>query len=418
MSDKRRRFGRVRQLPSGRWQARYQGPDDRQHTAPMTFEREKDADRWLAAVETDISRDDWTNPDAGKIKLRVYAEAWIKERDLAVRTVELYDGLLRNHVGPRIGDVMLADLTPSRVRRWRKEMQDDGVGEVTVAKAYRFLRAVLNTAAAPEERLLKHNPCTIKGGGQERSPERPTATLKQVFRAADAIEERYRLMVLLATFGSLRFAEMVGLKRRDFSVVHDSERTFCVVQVERQTVQPDSGPLFEDDPKAKSKRPVTLPPFLGEEIEAHLSQFVDDDEDAWVFVGPKGGRPKRNNFWHIWDKARKAAGMPDVHLHDLRHTGNTLAAETGATLRELMDRMGHSSTRAALIYLHAREERGRSIATGIEALVSAEKGTGSEKGHARGTEDQQKAKDRPHGTVRKRPTRHFKGERVTGIEPA
>ena len=384
----------------------------------MTFDREKDADRWLAAVETDISRDDWTNPDAGKIKLRVYAEAWIKERDLSVRTVELYDGLLRNHVGPRIGDVMLADLTPARVRRWRKEMQDDGVGDVTVAKAYRFLRAVLNTASAPEERLLKHNPCTIRGGGQEKSPERPTATLKQVFQAADAIEERYRLMVLLATFGSLRFAEMVGLKRADFSVVHDGERTFCVVQVERQTVQPDSGPLFEDDPKAKSKRPVTLPPFLGEEIEQHLGRFVDDDPQAWVFLGPKGGRPKRNNFWHVWDKARRAAGMPDVHLHDLRHTGNTLAAETGATLRELMDRMGHSSTRAALIYLHAREERGRSIAAGIEAMVSAEKGTPEQKGHARGTEDPQKQKDRPRGTVRKSSTSKKRLERVTGIEPA
>ncbi|XVV05295.1 tyrosine-type recombinase/integrase [Actinosynnema sp. CA-248983] len=92
--------------------------------------------------------------------------------------------------------------------------------------------------------------------------------------------------------------------------------------------------------------------------------FVDDDPDAWVFVGPKGGRPKRNNFWHIWDKARKAAGIPDVHLHDLRHTGNTLAAETGATLRELMDRIGHSATRAARIYLHAREERGRKIGDG------------------------------------------------------
>lgn len=392
MSKKRRRFGRVRQLPSGRFQARYQGPDGRQHAAPHTFEREKDAEQWLSVVETDILRNDWTNPDAGKIKLRVYAEAWIKERDLAVRTVELYDGLLRNHVGPKLGDVMLSDLTPSRVRRWRKELLDEGVGEVTVAKAYRFLRAVLNTASAPEERLLKHNPCTIKGGGKEESPERPTASLPQVFAAADAIGERYRLVVLLATFGSLRFAEMVGLRRRDFSVVHGGEQAFCVVRVERQTVQPDSGELFEDDPKARSKRPVTLPPFLAEEIESHLSRFVDDDPDAWVFLGPKGGRPKRSNFWHVWDAARKAAGMPDVHLHDLRHTGNTLAAETGATLRELMDRMGHSSTRAALIYLHAREERGRTIAAGIEAMV---------KGHARGTEDPRKAKDRPQGTVRK-----------------
>jgi integrase len=55
-----------------------------------------------------------------------------------------------------------------------------------------------------------------------------------------------------------------------------------------------------------------------------------------VFLGPKGARPTRNNFHIIWDKAWKAAGIPDLHLHDLRNTGNTLAAETGATLRELM----------------------------------------------------------------------------------
>ncbi|GLZ34910.1 hypothetical protein Lesp02_70970 [Lentzea sp. NBRC 105346] len=264
---------------------------------------------------------------------------------------------------------------------------------------------------------MKHNPCTIKGGGKEDSPERPTATLEQVFKAAQEIQERYRLVVLLATFGSLRFAEMVGLRRGDFSVLDDGEHRYCVVRVDRQTVQPDSGPLFEDDPKAKSKRPVTLPPFLVSEIQWHLDAFVDADPDAWVFVGPKGGRPKRNNFWNIWNAARIAAGIPDVHLHDLRHTGNTLAAETGATLRELMDRMGHSSTRAALIYLHAREERGKNIAAGIESMVAQVTGNGHE-GHARGTEDRQNQKDRPRGTVSKRSTSKNELERVTGIEPA
>jgi integrase len=55
-------------------------------------------------------------------------------------------------------------------------------------------------------------------------------------------------------------------------------------------------------------------------------------------------------------------GLEDVHLHDLRHTGNTYAAEAGASVRELMKRMGHSSSRAAMIYLHARDEREREIA--------------------------------------------------------
>ncbi|NMH77131.1 tyrosine-type recombinase/integrase [Pseudonocardia xinjiangensis] len=73
-----------------------------------------------------------------------------------------------------------------------------------------------------------------------------------------------------------------------------------------------------------------------------------------VFLSPKGGRPTRSNFHRIWDKARVKVGGPDLHLHDLRHTGNTLAAEMGATLRDLMNRMGHRSTPATLIHLHAR----------------------------------------------------------------
>lgn len=98
MSEKRRRFGRVRQLPSGQWQARYPGPDGQLRSAPHTFAREKDADQWLSEVETDLRRGDWTDPDAGRIPLSQYAKAWIEERPgLAVRTKELYHGLLQNH---------------------------------------------------------------------------------------------------------------------------------------------------------------------------------------------------------------------------------------------------------------------------------------------------------------------------------
>jgi integrase len=119
--------------------------------------------------------------------------------------------------------------------------------------------------------------------------------------------------VVLAAFGSLRFAEMMGLQRRDFDLGTGA------VRMDRQAVQPDKGPMFEDDPKsAAGKRPVPLPAFL-------------------TSRGPEA--PGR------FRKSRRAAGIPDLHLHDLQHTGNTLAAETGATLRELMDRMGHGSTR-------------------------------------------------------------------------
>jgi integrase len=78
---------------------------------------------------------------------------------------------------------------------------------------------------------------------------------------------------------------------------------------------------------------------------------------AGVRIGPQAGLLRRSNFRETWYRARGAVGQPELHFHDLRHTGNTMAAAQGASLRELMERMGHSSARAALIYLHATRER-------------------------------------------------------------
>jgi integrase len=105
-------------------------------------------------------------------------------------------------------------------------------------------------------------------------------------------------------------------------------------------------------------------------------RFVDPANDSLVFVGPKGGRLRRQNFRGIWIKARDEAGLSGAHLHDLRHRGNTMAAATGASLRELMERMGHSSTRAALIYQHATRERDDVIAAAIGGGVPFRAGEG------------------------------------------
>lgn len=90
---------------------------------------------------------------------------------------------------------------------------------------------------------------------------------------------------------------------------------------------------------------------------------------ALVFVGPKGGMLRRNNFNPVWRTACVAAGVPDAHFHDLRHTGGTPAATTGATIKELMARLGHSSPRAAMIYQHATRDRDKTIADGLGQLL-------------------------------------------------
>ena len=81
------------------------------------------------------------------------------------------------------------------------------------------------------------------------------------------------------------------------------------------------------------------------------------EPESLVFSSWEGTVLRRANFQKIWAEARESAGLPDVHVHDLRHTGNMLASQTGATLKELMQRMGHSTVRAALIYQHAASGR-------------------------------------------------------------
>ncbi|MFI9594437.1 tyrosine-type recombinase/integrase [Nonomuraea sp. NPDC052265] len=93
------------------------------------------------------------------------------------------------------------------------------------------------------------------------------------------------------------------------------------------------------------------------DLRAHMETYAERSDDGHVFVGPKGARLRRANFTRVWAAALKNAKFSGFHFHDLRHTGNTLAAQSGAILRDLMTRMGHSSTRAALIYQHTAVPR-------------------------------------------------------------
>jgi integrase len=97
--------------------------------------------------------------------------------------------------------------------------------------------------------------------------------------------------------------------------------------------------------------------------------FAAPRERGLVFVGPKGAPLRRSNFRPIWNAACEQARVPGLHFHDLRHVGGTLAAATGASLKELMARLGHSSTRAAIIYQHATRDRDEAIAKALGGLM-------------------------------------------------
>ncbi|MEU5059469.1 MULTISPECIES: tyrosine-type recombinase/integrase [unclassified Streptomyces] len=358
---RRRRFGSVRKLPSGRFQARYRGPDGLMRTADKTFATQTDADRWLVKQEAKILEGDWKNPDI-KIAFGDFAEAWFKDRDYAATTRERNAVVLNRYILPTFSAVPLREITTPQVRRWRTDLLDADVGAASIAKAYQVLRAILHTAV--DDGLIQRNPCRIKGAGAVTHTERPFLSVPEVYRLADAVPPHCRALILLAAFCALRFGELAALQRRDVDLEAHT------VSVRRAYAETRAEGLIVKAPKsAAGVRTVAFPASLSEDLAYHLAEYADAGRTGLVFVGARGGVLRRNNFRRIWLRALAATGLGDVHFHDLRHTGNTLAATGGASTRELMHRMGHSSVRAALIYQHLVNGRDHVIADYVDGQI-------------------------------------------------
>ena len=192
-------------------------------------------------------------------------------------------------------------------------------------------------------------------------------TIRQVFDLADTVDVRYRLLILLAVFCSLRWGELAALRLRHIDL------TRATVLIEASVVELIDGSRITGPPKSQAgKRLISIPPFLIPEVAAHIENYTQHGADDLLFVGPKNGPLRRPNFTRTWRRATEQVGLIGVHFHDLRHTGNHIAAATGASLRELMGRMGHSTTRAALIYQHRTAERDRLIAEAVSKLAEQE----------------------------------------------
>ncbi len=362
----RRAFGYIRKLPSGRFQASYLTPIGLRRTAPSTFGNKTDAGQWLLRVQASILDGRWRDPALGRQLLIDYARAWIDQRPgLRPRTVDLYRWLLKRHLEPHFSLATLEELTPLAVRRWRANLLSDGVTDTMAAKSYRLLRAVFNTAV--DDDILERNPCRIRNAGDEKPAERPILTIEQVQALSMLVPPRFSAFIMVTTYGCLRWGEITALTRRDVDL-DAGAITVRFAYVERSTGALELGP-----PKSRaSRRRVDLPTPVVELLRAHIDHYTAAESTALVFTGPSGRPLRRSNFNKVvgWEQAREALGVPQLHLHDLRHTGNTLAAGTpGTSTRDLMERMGHDTMRAALIYQHATRDAGRRIADSLEGEI-------------------------------------------------
>lgn len=233
----------------------------------------------------------------------------------------------------------------------------------TIRYAYTVLRACLNTAV--RDGILTANPCQIKLGS-DGAAERVPATLAELETIAAAMPEHLTCAVHVAAWSGLRAGELFGLARRHLDLEAGT------VRVERAVLELAGRVAGFGPPKtASSVRTVHVPPHVLDLLADHLARHVGRDADALVFHDGRGAPLPSRRRTDLFHRARAAAGREDLRWHDLRHTGATLAAQAGATTRELQHRLGHSTYQASMRYQHATAERDRDIAARMAALAEA-----------------------------------------------
>lgn len=348
-------------MPGGRYQARYTGPNGKRYAAG-TYGQRRQADRELERVSLRVDEGSWIPPDAVSdvSVFGDYAAVWLAGRKLKPRTRMLYQTILDCDVLPTFAASPLDAITKASVRAWHATLPADH--PTRAAHAYSLLRTVLQTAVSDD--LLSANPCQLPGAGTAPRQRRlQPATLPELAQITAAMPEKYRAAVVVSAWCALRFGELAELRRRDVDLEAG------VLRIRRAVTA--RGEVIVGLPKSNAGiRDVHIPPHVIDMLRSHLVEHSQPGREGLVFpAADSTSHLAASTLYKPFNRARRAAGRPDLRWHDLRHTGATLAAATGATLVELMARLGHSSPAAALAYQHAGRDRDRAIAEALSKLA-------------------------------------------------
>ena len=385
MGRERREFGSIRKLASGRHQAVYTGPDLLRHVAPTTFQAKIDAEGWLHEERKLIEANEWSPPKHRAEKARAvattpdfetYAKKWIAKRrtdkgePLRASTRANYEATLEHHLVPTFGRMRLRDITKGSVRRWYEDtLEGNGDTPRANSKAYGLLRAIMNSAV--DEDLVEASPVHIRGAGYQPKRRRlEPASIEELDVIVENMPEKWKLMVLLASWCALRYGEIAELRRKDIKLRHVGGRWTGVIQVRRGVVWVNRKIQVEPPKSEAGIRDVAIPPHLIPIIKEHLEMFAAPGQEGLLFPAANGRQQWPSTITGYFKKAAETAGRSDLRFHDLRHTGAVMAAQQGATLADLQARLGHSTANAALLYQHTAKGRDQLIADSLSKLVS------------------------------------------------
>lgn len=356
----RRKWGNVKQLPSGRFLARYTSPEDGTLRAIKgTFATRTEAESALNRTRVAVEDGAWVDP-----KRVPTLAAYVEHFNLVRRTRDgapvkpstrvLSDGQFRNYILPAFGHLRLDAITLPAVKRWHAQLPHSPSHSRAV---YSLLHTVLTMAV--EEELIRKNPCRVRGAGSANTyEERPLLSLSQAESIIALMPAPERAIADVALHTQARRGELLALR---WSNVDLEAGTIFI----RRTLAANGA---EVPTKSKRTRTITLD---DETIE--LLGSIRRDESARVFVRADGSEMRE---WHVaraWAQAREEAGLPGAWFHDMRHTGLTVLSYEGLPIKELMARAGHSTSVASLNYQHRAESMKRSASDAFARALSKDR---------------------------------------------
>jgi integrase len=343
-----------------RYDVRYRLPTGEVRT--KTHRTKKEAERFAAITEADKARGELIDPRAGQ---ETFAEWWARwwptTVNLRPSSRARDESYARNHLLPRFGSLPLAAIDHTEVTRWVADLNASGLAPATVVKAAQILGKTMG--AAVDAGRIRTDPTARVKLPKIEHHEMRFLTPGEVATLADAIDPRYRALVLVGAYCGLRFGELAGLKRDRVDLLH---RRLEVLEIVTEV----KGKHYTGPPKTRAgRRSVPLPRVVVDALTEHLA----DTPGEIVFPAPEGGYLRGSLFRpRIWQPATRAAGLEGLRLHDLRHTAVALWIAAGASPKAIAARAGHSSVVTVLDrYGHLLPGHEDAVNDALDAMADA-----------------------------------------------
>ena len=351
----------ISRMASGKWRARYR-PIPTANQKSRIFDTRRDAQRWLDEVTASMVTGQYVDPLAGKITFAAFYEQWSARKTWAPGTT-LAMNLAAESV--TFGRVRMSSLRASHVESWVKSMIDRGLAPGTIKTRFNNVRAVLR--AAVRDRMIPSDPAIGVDLPRTRRAESSMQlpTVEQVGALLGSADDNFKAFIGLCAFAGLRLGEAAALQVGDIDFLRTKS-----LRVTRQVQRAVAGQVDIRSPKYGSERTVYVPDDLLALLAQHIATYrPGTDPSRWMFEGNYGDPPHQNTVGYWWRRAKAAAGVDGVRLHDLRHFYASGLIADGCDVVTVQRALGHSKASITLdTYSHlwpTAEDRTRQAAASL-----------------------------------------------------